>query len=141
MVARKSAALSGDVRKAFQLCRAAIDLVLAEAKDGSRSEAISRRGYIVKISDVQRASSVKLDSPMLHAVATSTTYEALVLVALASLLNSSGHRFGAQFDLKCLLVKMRSIADSLGDASYQPVPRLNELLEMISRMGEVRDIH
>ena len=93
-------------------------------------------GEIVRISDVQKAAKDMMDSPLLKAVATSTSFEALVLVCLAALRWSSGREDG-RCGVKELLTKMRGVANALGEPQYLPVPTFNELIELLNRMGEV----
>jgi origin recognition complex subunit 1 len=135
--ARKTAVFTGDIRKAFQLCRVAAECVITDIQSGRRIAAEEGRGgAIVRIPDVQKAAKDLLDSPLLKAVATCTSFEALVLVSLAALRWSSGREDG-RCRVKDLLIKMRGVANSLGNVQYFPVPTFDELIEMLNRMGEV----
>ncbi len=135
--ARKTAVFTGDIRKAFQLCRVAAESVIADIQLGKRSAAEEGKGgAVVRIPDIQKAARDLLDSPLLKAVATCTSFEALVLVSLAALRWSSGRDDG-RCRVQDLHVKMRGVADSVGNPQYLPVPTLDELFEMLNRMGEV----
>ncbi len=135
--ARKTAVFTGDIRKAFQLCRVAAESVIADIQLGKRSVTEEGKGgAVVRIPDIQRAARDLLDSPLLKAVATCTSFEALVLVSLAALRWSSGRDDG-RCRVQDLHVKMRGVADSVGNPQYLPVPTLDELFEMLNRMGEV----
>jgi len=135
--ARKTAVFTGDIRKAFQLCRAAAECVISDIQMGRRVLAEGGTGgEIVRIPDIQRAAKDLLDSPLLKAVATCSSFEALVLVSLASLRWSSGREDG-RCGVKELLTKMRGIANSLGNPQYLPVPTFDELIDLVNRMGEV----
>ncbi len=63
--ARKTAALSGDIRKALHLCKAAAEAVMKDVELGNRvdpKEGSTRSGPIVRISDVQKASRESFSS-------------------------------------------------------------------------------
>jgi len=128
---RKTAGFSGDIRKAFQMCRAAAEVVIDEIECGTR-----RDGNIVGIKDVQKATKAMLDSPILSAVSTATHFEALLLISLASIKKQSGREQGGS-SLRELLQKMKSVAESFGDIEYMPIPTFKELNEMCNRLTEV----
>ena len=82
--ARKTANLSGDIRKAFHMCKVAAETVFEEYSNGKRQVGRSTRP-IVRISDVQRGSRDMFTSIVLKAVSCSTDYEALLLISLGAL--------------------------------------------------------
>jgi Cdc6-like AAA superfamily ATPase len=134
---RKTAVLSGDVRKAFQTCRSAAEMVLARFKEGSKQNNTSQELPLVRIPDVQRVSREASDSADTKAVALSTPFEALLIVTLASLGRCTG-RERKGFDVEEILAKMESIAGALGEKQYTPAPSLPELLFLLNRLAEVR---
>jgi origin recognition complex subunit 1 len=158
--AKKTAGYTGDIRKAFQMCRAAAELVLRQV-DTQQRKPRTRRGvegvqtnkekekqgqsdgapeppdYVVRIADVQRATRAMLDSPMIKAVTTCTAFEALVLISLAALRSASANEEAA-IGMRDLLIKMRAVASVSGDPWYSPVPSFQELIGILNRMAEVR---
>jgi origin recognition complex subunit 1 len=140
--ARKTAALSGDIRKALHLCKAAAEAVMKDVEAGNRvdpKEGRTRIGPIVRISDVQKASRESFSSILSTAVSFSTSFEALLLVSLASLTQSTGRHDGG-FDINELITKMESISGGSGDIQYSPPPSFGETLEILNRLGEVSSI-
>jgi origin recognition complex subunit 1 len=135
--ARKAASVSGDIRKALHICKAAAEAVMQEEEAGTRVDPKSERGGpVVRISDVQKASRELFTSVMSVAVACSTSLQALLLVSLASLTQTTGRQQGG-FDIHELMAKMESISGSSGDPQYSPPPTFGETLEMLNRLGEV----
>jgi origin recognition complex subunit 1 len=145
-VSKKTASMSGDIRKAFNICRSAAELVMTEStsssatseNDESQQALLSRNQEpIVRIKDVSRVSRESFNSPQSHAVTMCTPYEALLLLSLASLSKTTGREVGG-FDVEELLVKMESIANSSGDRQYLPAPSLSETLNILARLGEAQ---
>jgi origin recognition complex subunit 1 len=141
-VSKKTASMSGDIRKAFNICRSAAELVMTEttsAADDSQQQVLlsSTKGPIVHIKDVSRVSRESFNSPQSHAVSMCTPYEALLLLSLASLSKTTGREVGG-FDVEEVLVKMESIANSSGDRQYLPAPSLSETLSILARLGEAQ---
>jgi origin recognition complex subunit 1 len=141
--AKKTAAMSGDIRKAFQICRGAAELLLRRndesAKENSTADAEAFQGT-VRISDVQKASRESFDSALVAAVSFSTAFQALLLVSLASLCRSTGREVGG-FDLTDIITKMDSLSGSFGDPQYAPSPSFGETLHLLNRLAEVSDRH
>lgn len=136
--ARKTAALSGDIRKALHLCKAAAEAVMKDAEAETRVDPKQGLGGpIVRISDVQKASRESSSSILSKAVAISTPFEALLLVSLASLTQSTGRHDGG-FDINELLTKVEAISGGSGDIQYSPPPSFGEVLGILTRLGEVR---
>ena len=77
---------------------------------------------------------------LVAAVSFSTSFEALLLIALAALRRTTGREVGG-FDVQDILVKMEAIASASGDPEYSPPPAFGETLELINRLGEVRLRH
>ena len=133
--AKKTAALSGDVRKAFQLCRSAAQLV---SQRFEREKAASSRYPRIRIGDIQKASLESFNMAMVTAVSFAAAYEVLLLVSLASLCRSTGREVGG-FDIHDILVKMEALANAAGDPQYTPPPSFDETLGLLTRLGEVRN--
>jgi Cdc6-like AAA superfamily ATPase len=134
---KKTAALCGDIRKAFQICRAAAELVMEDAKKGGNRSRLKNGRPVVRISDVQRGSRSSFNTALLTAVSMSTPYQALVLVTIASLSRSTGRESGG-FDIQEILVKMESLCGSFGRALYMPPPSFGETMTLLNQLGEVR---
>ena len=134
--AKKTAALSGDIRKAFQICRAAAERVLNDSTGDDIPRDETRKPPVVRIIDVQRASKESFSTALLNAVSFSTSFQALALVSLASLCRTTGREFGG-FDIKEIVVKMAALANSSGDPQYSPPPSFGETIHLLNRLGEV----
>ena len=151
--ARKTAVMSGDIRKAFQICKAAAETVLSkmeeEGEPSSQSNASRDKSggasgpksapKIVRIPDIQRAARDMFNSIINRAVSSATSFEALLIVSIASLQKHTGREKGG-FDVQEILTKMKGVAESLGDRQYLPPPSFGELLGILNRLGEARVI-
>jgi len=126
---KKTAALSGDVRKAFHICRSAAEMILNDP--GTQDQPT------VQIKDVLKVSRESFNSAQSKMVANFTAYEALFMIALASLSKTSGREFGG-FDLEELMTKMEGIANAAGDPLYLPALTLPQALGILSRLGDAR---
>ena len=136
--AKKTAALSGDLRKALHICKAAAEDVMKEVEAGTRIVRNGEAGVpTVSIQDVSRVSRVIFGSVLSMAVAYSTSFEALLLVSLASLSRTTGRQHGG-VDIQELMTKMDALSGSSGDVQYAPPPTFGETLEMLNRLGGVR---
>ena len=134
--ARKTAGISGDIRKAFHVCRVAVENTLLKFRDSEDIPMISSVNLpLIKMSDVQHATRDMFNSRFVAAVQRSTPFEALIFVSLASLKRHFGNERG--FSILELLEKMEGVAKSFGDQQYLPVPIFGELLEMLNRLVEV----
>lgn len=127
--------MSGDIRKAFQICRGAAELLLQRGQEAG-SEAQSSHPK-VRVSDVQKASRESFDSALVTAVSFSTPFQALLLVSLASLCRSTGREVGG-FDMTDILTKMEGLSGSSGDPQYAPPPTMGETIQLLNRLAEVR---
>uniref|UniRef100_A0A7S4AC08 BAH domain-containing protein n=1 Tax=Pseudo-nitzschia australis TaxID=44445 RepID=A0A7S4AC08_9STRA len=135
--AKKTAALSGDIRKAFQICRSAAELVTRRfeekrAMNGSEPEVHPK----IRISDVQKASLESFNMAMVTAVSFSSSFEVLLLVSLAALCRSTGRDIGG-FNIKDILAKMEALANASGNPEYIPAPSFGETIRVLTRLGEV----
>jgi Cdc6-like AAA superfamily ATPase len=136
--AKKTAALSGDIRKAFQICRVAAEVVMKRFESESNQNGQNSTTVYpkIKISDVQKASQESFNKAMVTAVSFATPFEALLLLSLASLCRSTGREVGG-FDMQDILTKMEAIASASGDPQYSPPPCFDEALDLINRLGEM----
>ena len=137
--AKKTAALSGDIRKAFQICRAAAEAVLRNFEENKENYIGGDAAHPkVRIRDVQRASQETFNTSLITAISFSTSFQALLMVTLAALSRSTGRTVGG-FDIKDVLVKMEAIAGASGDPQYSPPPSLGETIHLLNRLAEVRN--
>mmetsp|Transcript_16620 Transcript_16620/g.23590 ORF Transcript_16620/g.23590 Transcript_16620/m.23590 type:complete len:1299 (+) Transcript_16620:102-3998(+) len=134
--ARKTARESGDIRKAFHLCKTAAETVFSDITSGRRRfESVT--SHLVGISDIQKASRDMFSTIIHKAVTHSTSFEALLFVALASLKRHSGREHDG-FEAREILTKMRSVATASGEEQYLPPPTCSELLGLLNRLGEAK---
>ena len=137
--AKKTAALSGDIRKAFQLCRSAAQLVTQRYEQKQEKEGkLALSHPTIRIGDVQKASLESFNMAMVTAVSFAAAYEALLLVSLAALCRATGREVGG-FDIKDILTKMEALANATGDSQYIPAPSFEETIRLLTRLGEVSD--
>jgi origin recognition complex subunit 1 len=125
---KKTALMSGDIRKAFQMCKQAAELVLEAALQSDENK------RTVLIDDVVRVSRDSFNSAQSRTIALCSSLEALLIVTLASLSKTTGREFGG-FDVEELVTKMASVAHAHGDARYLPPPNLEETLIMLRNLG------
>jgi hypothetical protein len=90
----------------------------------------------IKISDVQKASQESFNKAMVTAVSFSTSFEALLLITLASLCRTTGREEGG-FDMRDILTKMEAIASTSGNLQYLPPPSFGETIQLLNHLGEV----
>jgi origin recognition complex subunit 1 len=146
-VSKKTASLSGDIRRAFQICRTAAEHVLREETtpaaasvsiDPTRDASAAlhpRRSPVVTIRDAVKVSRESFSSATAQAMTRCTAMEALLLVTLAALSKSTGREYGG-FDMDEILVKMQALAHGLGDRRYLPPPSVGECLGLVARLAE-----
>ena len=138
--AKKTAALSGDIRKAFQLCRSAAQLVTQRYEQKQEKEGkLSLSHPKIRIGDVQKASLESFNMAMVTAVSFCASYDALLLVSLSALCRATGREIGG-FDIKDILTKMEALANAAGDSQYIPAPSFEETIRLLTRLGEVSDL-
>ncbi|KAL7543938.1 hypothetical protein ACHAXR_013332 [Thalassiosira sp. AJA248-18] len=129
---RKTANLSGDIRKAFHMCKAAAESVLEDHTSGKKQ---MTRGAqpVVRISDVQKGSRDMFTSIVHMAVKCSTTYEALLLISLGAIKRI---RDDPHFTVREILTKIESIANSSGEPRYMNARlSFSDVLGMLNRLG------
>jgi len=135
--AKKTAALSGDIRKAFQICRAAAEQVLQNFEAEKENKHQAKKDFPkVRISDVQKASRESFNMALVTAVSFATSFQALLLISLASLRRSTGREVGG-FDIKDIMMKMEALAGASGDPQYSPPPSFGETIHLLNRLGEL----
>ena len=130
---KKTAAQSGDIRKAFHYCRRAAETILEK----SENEEPATSPPMVLVRDILNSSREFFNSAESKRIGMCTPLEALLLVSIAALRTSTGREVGG-FDAEEILTKMESIANSFGDKRYLPPPSLQETLGMLTRLGEAR---
>jgi len=131
--AKKTATLSGDLRKAFHICRSAAETILNNPKPAEPGKAIEPPS--VSIRDVLKVTRESFNSAQSKMVANCTPYEALLMISLASLSRTSGREFGG-FDLEELMTKMEAFANASGNPLYLPALTLPQALGILSRLGD-----
>ena len=127
--AKKAAAVSGDLRKAFHICRSAAEMILTTGGTQTKPS--------VTIGDVLKVSRESFNSAHCKMVSNCAPYEVLLLISLSSLLRSTGRERGG-FDVEELLTKMEAIANAHGHRMYLPTLSLSEVLGMLSRLADTR---
>lgn len=134
LAGKKIAGLSGDIRKAFQICRDAAELVLQkwESDEGKQDGQFPT----VRISDVQKASRQSFNTGLTIAASFLTPFQALLLISLYSLYRSTGRENGG-FDIKDIMIKMDAIAGASGEEQYLPAPNFSETIHLLNSLGEV----
>ena len=128
--ARKTVGLSGDVRRAFQVCQEAAKNVMEGVTDATTKTSVTVR-------DVVNAVKAMTDVPQLQSLRMCTDLEALLIVSLSAMLASTGREEGG-IGVAELRTKMSGSAAALGDSRYLPVPSWAELLLMVNRLNESR---
>jgi Cdc6-like AAA superfamily ATPase len=129
-VAKKTASMSGDIRKAFIICRTAAELVLEDIESGK----IKDERPQVTMSYLFAVSKDTFNSPQSNRMNTLAAFEVLVIVALASLTKSTGREQGG-FDVDEIVTKMEAMVNALGDNQYIPPPSLTETLQLLAQLG------
>jgi hypothetical protein len=129
-VAKKTASMSGDIRKAFTICRTAAELVLEDIESGK----IKDERPQVTMSYLFAVSKDTFNSPQSNRMNTLAAFEVLVIVALASLTKSTGREQGG-FDVDEIVTKMEAMVNALGDNQYIPPPSLTETLQLLAQLG------
>ncbi|KAG7352351.1 cell division control protein 6 [Nitzschia inconspicua] len=135
--AKKTAALSGDIRKAFQICRVAAETVTQEfekqQEQHGHSPALHPR---IRIGDVQKASQESFNKAIVTAISFCTPFQALLLVSVASLCRSTGREAG-EFTVQDIVTKMEAVANGSGELQYLRPPNVNETLRLVNVLGEM----
>jgi origin recognition complex subunit 1 len=137
---RKTGNLSGDIRKAFHMCKVAAQNAFDDYASGRR-RIVEGSHPKVKISDVQRGSRDMYTSIIHKAISCSSSYEALVLIAIGALKKAKVGKDIVSLDVQEMLTKIESIANGSGEERYLSARlSLGDLLGILSRLGDVSTI-
>jgi origin recognition complex subunit 1 len=112
--ARKTVGLSGDVRRAFQVCQEAAKSVMEAAETASTEAGAPPPKTTVTVRAVVNAVKAMTDVPQLQSIRSCTDLEALLIVSLAAMLASTGREEGG-IGVAELRTKMSGSAAALGD--------------------------
>lgn len=124
LVARKVAAVSGDARRALDICRRATEI--AEAGQQAKGEI-----HIVSISDVQQALTEMIASAKIQAIKSCSKYEQMWLQALCSEVARTGVE-------ECLFLGIYSQFESITAFNGIKTPNPGQALGICSRLGASR---
>ncbi len=91
---------------------------------------------VIGVGDVQTAAREMFNSILHLAVSHATPYQALLFVSIAALQRNTGRETGG-FTIDEVLMKMESMANSLGSRKYIPCPQYHVILGMLCPLGEV----
>ena len=116
------------------MCKTAAETAFEDYSSGKR-ELKADSQPIVSISDIRKGSKDFFSVIALKAISYSTAYEALLLISLGALMRS---RESGNFEIKEILTKIESIANSSGEHTYMDA-RLSfaDVLGMLNRLGDV----
>ena len=116
------------------MCKTATETAFEDYSSGKR-ELKADSQPIVSISDIRKGSKDFFSVIALKAISYSTAYEALLLISLGALMRS---RESGNFEIKEILTKIESIANSSGEHTYMDA-RLSfaDVLGMLNRLGDV----
>ncbi|GKY90273.1 hypothetical protein MPSEU_000001400 [Mayamaea pseudoterrestris] len=128
--AKKTATMSGDIRKALTICRTAAESVLDEIESGKNTQEKPQ----VVLKHLFSVTASAFNSPQAHRIHALADFEILVVVALASLSKSTGREQGG-FDVEEVMTKMQAMANGMGDVRYTPSLSLMETLQVLSQLG------
>lgn len=135
LASKKTAGLSGDIRKAFQICRAAAHLVIRNWEADKDNRASQSEHPTVRISDVQKASLETFNITTLTAVSFCSSFQALLLISIASLRRTTGRE--GSFDIQDIMMKMDAVAGASGDPQYCAPPSFSETIQLLNNLAEV----
>lgn len=116
---KKTAALSGDLRKALAICRTAADALLNR---NVKTE------QVVQIRHIVQASRESSNSSQSKAVALCSPMQVLFLVAVSNLVKTSGKD---SFELEDIIRKMEAMSNGLAEEMYMPPPSSSETLILL----------
>eukprot|EP00804_Cyclotella_cryptica_P014250 CCRYP_005654-RA/>CCRYP_005654-RA protein AED:0.12 eAED:0.12 QI:84/1/1/1/0.8/0.66/6/2772/1335 len=133
-VARKTANKSGDIRKAFHICKVAAENVYEAVTTGRRPLEEGARP-LVRTDDVSKASRDMFHNTVYKAIACSTNYQALLLIAIGALMKAG--RGDGKFTVQEIRTKIESISDASGERRYDARLSWSDLIYMMSRLGDV----
>lgn len=136
LASKKTAGLSGDIRKVFKICRDAAKLVLRRWEESDSPHDSSNSFPTVRIGDVQKASLQSLETALKVAVSFSSPFQALLLVSVASLKRATGRE--GNFDIKDVMMKMEALSGASGQMQYSPPPSFARTMDLLTILAEVR---
>jgi origin recognition complex subunit 1 len=131
--AMKTGGLSGDLRKALVICRSAAEMVFSTAND-NRPKGENSIGPTVKIQDLLAATNDPVNDAYIASVASVSSHQALVLIAIASLVKSIGRETDG-FYIEEIHPKMVAIGDPTGNPMYTPVPDESITMDIVNRLS------
>lgn len=119
---------SGDVRKAFAICRDAAETVLGKAKKEGLTNCT------VQIGDVNAAIKRSHNTMLSRAIAAVHPFQALCLVALASLRLATGK---TELTLDEVHTKVKALASASGMQEFRKAPTWNDMIFVVEVLTEV----
>lgn len=133
MAARKVASVSGDMRRALQICRRAVEICHARPADDKTAPRVG-------IPDIQRASRELTSAPHLRAVAKAAPAEVLLLVCLGAHVRATAREDCTIEELSRRMDAAATAAALDRAAGAAEVPKVPpaHLKEMIRRLTESR---
>jgi Cdc6-like AAA superfamily ATPase len=146
LVAAKVAAISGDVRRALQLCRRATEVAEAEYKQQDQIKAhlsdedgTDRTSLIVTVNHVNSAVNEMTGGSRLNMIKNLAVYERLVLVCVLALSRSTGtYDVDVSSSLAAVFKESRSWASSLPKIFPFGAPTMDELESVVARLVTLR---
>ena len=128
--AKKTATMSGDIRKALTICRTAAESVLDEIESGKN---VDEKPQVV-LKHLFNVTASAFNSPQAHRIACLAEFEVLLIVALAVLSKSTGREQGG-FDIEEVMTKMQAMTNALGDSRYGPPLTIPECLVVLGQLA------
>lgn len=120
------------------MCKTAAEQVFEDYNSGKRTLPQGSTRPTVRISDVQKGSKDILTSVIHMAVKCSTTYEALLLIAIGALKRTRDED-EVCFTVRDILTKIESIANASGEPRYMNAKlSFADVLGMLNRLCNVR---
>jgi origin recognition complex subunit 1 len=130
--AKKTGGLSGDLRKALVMCRSAAETVFSAASE-RRPRDESLFCPIVRVHDLLNAARDPVNDTYVASIAAVSSHQALVLIAIASLMKSTGRETDG-FYVEEIQPKMVAIADPTGNPMYTPAPDEPITIDIVNRL-------
>lgn len=124
LVARKVAAVSGDARRALDICRRATEI--AEAGQKTKGEI-----HIVSILDVQKALTEMIASAKMQAIKSCSKYEQMWLQAVCAEVGRTGVE-------ECTFIGVYNQFESITAFNGVKVPNPGQALGICSKLGAIR---
>lgn len=124
LVARKVAAVSGDARRALDICRRATEI--AEAAQKTKGEI-----HVVSISDVQKALTEMIASAKMQAIKSCSKYEQMWLQAVCAEVARTGVE-------ECTFIGVYNQFESITAFNGVKIPNPGQALALCSKLGAIR---